>query len=518
MEHFKIKKHGPGLSRLGELECVHQNVITPRYAPVSPFIDSSDDSIRTEAISKTFPGYPALSMIMLHDDNGRLTRGQKNKLSIPQHKVHKHFHGPLFLDSGGFKLIRMNIDEISAREIFDIQVAIGGDVFYTLDYPLLKEMSMEMQVKRAKKSIENAILALKYRKEIWGNEVGKPLVYVAVHGTSVQFIRDYLDRFFKRLSEEDLEDMPFGLAQGSLVPLKSKRETVIEFLYTTKKYLIDRGLENQIPIHAFGVSGPLVPYLTLMGIDTFDSISFITSAGNHQILDPKTLDLISLRASQDQKSKKTIAHKLGLNPDDYTNLKEIWDCNCVWCRNAQMIKPQANENIIDFARTIQSIGKNTHSWRKIPEFANYLEERGFKTLDMLYVHIILHNLTVTHQMCDDIQDSLKKGKFGEYFKKFLEYKNYRGGSKEFRRSTKLLRPILNHDLKFRKWAEDNLDGLGDFLIEGDILEGKETKKFVKWDLDSEDTPLHPGKVKTQPKKLASLRKEDEQDFEEVDLI
>lgn len=514
---FEVSNKNLGLSRLGRIRCVHEDVITPCYIPVVPFLDGTDESIRTENITKSFPKLPGLSQVLLHNNDGKLTKGQQRKLNTKIHDTHKHYKGAVFLDSGGFKLIRMDIDDMPPEEIFNIQEAVGGDIFFTLDYPIIDVMPFKMQIKRAKKSIDNAIAALKIRKEKWGTDIEKPYVYVAVHGTSTQFVYDYLTEFFKQLKKEKLEDVPFGLAQGSLVPLKGKRHLVLDFLYTTKKFLIERKLEKSIPIHAFGMSGPLIPYMVLLGIDTFDSASYLLSAGNHQLFDPKTLELVSVMQKDDIAEKNNYCWRHNLNPNDYNNLKEVWNCDCNWCTKAKNANPAANENIIDFAHLIQDTVRKG-DWRKNPEFLTYLKDRNFIMLDNLYVHMICHNLTVLNNFVAKIHQTLKDGTFGDFFIDYIQLRGYKGSKRDYKRTLQLLKPILINDKDFYNFIQEKVENIGDLLID-ENLEDIKKKQILDFNIDTSDTPLHPGKHKKVEKKLASKRKEEkEAEFEELDLL
>lgn len=515
---FEIQKRDIGLSRLGRIKCVHEDVITPCYIPVVPFLDATDDSIRTENITKSFPTFPGLSQVLLHNNDGKLSKGQKEKLTRKVHDTHKHYKGALFLDSGGFKLIRMNIDDLPAEDIFNIQADVGGDIFFTLDYPIVEAMDFKMQVKRAKKSIDNAILALQLRKEKWGTAIDKPLIYIAVHGTSTQFVHDYLTELFKRIEEEKLMDVPFGLAQGSLVPLKGKRHLVLEFLYTTKKFLMDRGMEERVPIHAFGMSGPLIPFMTLFGIDTFDSASYLLSAGNHQLLDPITLEMVSAMKKDDQVELALYCRRHNLDRSKYNNLREAWNCTCNWCQKAEKAHPKIKENIIDFAYRIQEVVPQEGGWRKNKDFLKYLKDCKFEMLDNLYVHMICHNLTVLHQFVDRIHTALKAGTFGEFFIDYLKLRNYKGSKRDYKRNLSFLKSLMRHDKKFYKFVQNNFEDVGDFIIDEGLTDQKR-KQVIDFNINTDGVALHPGKMKKKEKKIAAQKREEkEAEYEEIDLF
>ncbi len=56
---------------------------------------------------------------------------------------------------------------------------------------------------------------------------------------------------------------------------------------------------RRIPIHAFGITGDMIPVLTHLGVDTYDSSSYIKSASVLDYYDPTTwspLDFRGLRS------------------------------------------------------------------------------------------------------------------------------------------------------------------------------------------------------------------------------
>jgi len=518
MSHFfNIKKKDIGYSRFGEIECVHENVITPCYIPVVPFLDSSDDSIRTENITKSFPKKPGLSQVLLHNKDGKLSKSQKEKLSTKIHETHPQYEGALFLDSGGFKLIRMDIEDMPFKEVFDIQKDVGGDIFFTLDYPIIKDMPFPMQIKRANKSLDNAIKALQYRKDLWGTATDKPIVYVAVHGTSTQFVRDYLEEFFRLLKKHDLEDVPFGFAHGSLVPLKHRRYLVLDFLYETKMVLKEKDMLDKVPIHAFGISGSLIPHLGLLGIDTFDSASYLLSAGNHQIFDPETLETISFMEKEDSVEKGKYCKRRGIDPTKFKNLKEAWGCDCMWCEKVKNAYPPAKENLVDFARIIQRVVPQEGGWREDKDFLQYLKDRNFAFMDYLYVHMICHNLTVTNNLVSKMHEHLRAGTYEGFFFDFLN-KVHQGNSKKQVKQIRFLNSILKDQPKFYDLAAKHVPQIkGRELLETNS--SPKRPKLVDFKMDTSGIGLHPGKHKKAEKKIAAERRmKKEQTYFEDDLL
>uniref|UniRef100_A0ACD5GP50 Uncharacterized protein n=1 Tax=Desertifilum tharense IPPAS B-1220 TaxID=1781255 RepID=A0ACD5GP50_9CYAN len=89
----------------------------------------------------------------------------------------KNFSSPLFLDSGGFKLLwnksvnlsayNLSIEnEKASQTILELQREFEGDIVATLDYPLPPGLTQAEAEERMQKSIENAIsTALELQKD-----------------------------------------------------------------------------------------------------------------------------------------------------------------------------------------------------------------------------------------------------------------------------------------------------------------------------------------------------------------
>ena len=138
------------------------------------------------------------------------------------------YTAPLFLDSGGFKLLWNNSIDLSAyglsmedgqgfQSILALQKNFGGDVIATLDYPLPPKLALSEAKERMQKSLENAIgAALQLQEQFSWN----PLLYVAAHGQDRASMSNYVSQVFDKFQRVELKDYPFGLAVGSLVPLR----------------------------------------------------------------------------------------------------------------------------------------------------------------------------------------------------------------------------------------------------------------------------------------------------------
>lgn len=194
-----------------------------------------------------------------------------------------------FLDSGGFRLLGNSDFSIakfgfktSPHDILELQTRMGGDIIASLDYPLAPvEYERDTLISLQNRSLENALFVLQ-TVAARAEDQPKPLVYLAVHGVDYDSVHDYLERLLTRLDAMELGDVAFGFAIGSLVPRRSNRALVVTIVKAVKDAIREHrnGFYEDRPVHCFGVAGDLLPTLAFLGVDTFDSNSFVQSGKN----------------------------------------------------------------------------------------------------------------------------------------------------------------------------------------------------------------------------------------------
>lgn len=204
-----------------------------------------------------------------------------------QYELGEDYNAPLFLDSGGFKLLynsNLDLSEYqicTAKDIVDLQIDLGGDIVATLDYPFPPNIKRDEAKKRMQKSASNVIETAKYLED---KDV-TPYLYVCCHGQTRDDIRNYVKDIFHQMKAEGFSD--FGIAIGSVVPLRSKRKyrKIIEIVKGAIEGIPEEKLENT-PVHAFGIAGNFIPLLAYLGVDSFDSTSYIQAARRLSYIDP----------------------------------------------------------------------------------------------------------------------------------------------------------------------------------------------------------------------------------------
>jgi queuine/archaeosine tRNA-ribosyltransferase len=228
---------------------------------------------------------------------------------------------PVFVDSGGFKL--MNSDTFGEapseggvenewglytdpRSILGLQVDFGGDLLATLDYPIPPKLNDQEQVERMKRSIESAVdclelldqperlaesfekndrAAARLQQRIEAGE--EPGVYVALHGHDYETVNWYVGRFLDRIEAESVGRSFEGFAVGSLVPLRSSTDVLVDIVQGAKDAIPD-ARRDDVGLHVFGIGGKQVSLLALLGVDSFDCSSHVQAAQYRKFIHPET--------------------------------------------------------------------------------------------------------------------------------------------------------------------------------------------------------------------------------------
>ena len=254
-----------------------------------------------------------------------LTKWRQKTMREWYREVNGVYNAPLFLDSGGFKLLyKTGLDlkkfgiekETEADDIFALQEDFGGEIIASLDYPLPPGLERSEAEKRMNLSIENACRVAK----LLTSKAQPPFLYVCCHGQSQSDIESYVKQVFDRL----LGVLPsFGLAIGSLVPLRGKQDAAVLERICGAQKAIPESERHHTPIHAFGVSGELTPILTYMGVDSFDSTSYIQAARGLSYADPLTRTKRKLMELDELTCTCRICREVSLDEMQRTLMEEV---------------------------------------------------------------------------------------------------------------------------------------------------------------------------------------------------
>lgn len=243
------------LARTGELKTKHGILDTPALFPVHNL--GAEGGWNTP---RYWEKYPYINTAMFNASF--LSMNRRGQLgTILQIGVQRYirFFGISFADSGGFIYKKYRL-AIKPEKILEIQEKMGVDIASTLDFPIsCKAISESVNITR---TIRNAKQALLLRKD------PEMLLFASVNGYDPMILRNAI----KHLKKHGNFD---GFAVGSLMPRYSNYRLLVDFILAVK---LEAG---DIPVHVYGLGGPLVTHLLMyLGVDSFDSSYFVVASGN----------------------------------------------------------------------------------------------------------------------------------------------------------------------------------------------------------------------------------------------
>ncbi len=286
-----------------------------------------------------------------------------------------NYTAPLFLDSGGFKLLWTRELDLSRygltanpETILHLQRDFGGNLIATLDYPLPPGLVRQEAEERMRRSLENAMETI---QSLRTQSAYRPVLYVAAHGQNGDDIRQYVQKLVALLERDSWPNITIGIAIGSLVPLRgAKKVQAIVDMVSNAVAGIPEARRAQMPVHVFGMTGNLVPLLSYLGVDTFDSSTYAQEARSLGYLDPHS------------RQGRAILEMEGELP-----------CSCRVCQATSL-------------RTIQDGLTETTTYRK--------QTDGGVQKSRLYADIALHNLELDFEIVRNTQLALHAGELSDF--------------------------------------------------------------------------------------------------------
>lgn len=329
MASFRVKDVGDdGYGRLGELDVPHGPVETPALFPVVNMIGGTTVKsggvwrrMRDKLISKNHL-QGVMFQAMSFTDYG-VSPDNLNDFWRTEtfHERFNDLNAPIFIDSGGFKLMNSNTfgeapekggqpNEwglyTDPKSILGLQLDFGADIIATLDYPIPPKLNEDEKIERMNKSIDSAVECLRIldnpdrledsfeinsraadrlrERKASGDE---PSVYIALHGHDYETINWYVGNFLERVEELDINSSFEGFAIGSLVPLRSSIDVLVDIVQGAKD-AIPESDADEIGLHVFGVGGKQVGLLSLLGVDSFDCSTHMQTAQYGKYTHPET--------------------------------------------------------------------------------------------------------------------------------------------------------------------------------------------------------------------------------------
>ena len=246
--------------RIGRLKTPHGTLETPVLFPV---VNPRRQEVPLEEIKRA--GF-----------QGIITNAYLIKKYYGREAVEKGVHGILgfddvvMTDSGAYQILQYGRIEADPREIVEYEEAIGADIAVILDIPTGAASTREEAEYTVEETLRRARLSAKIFRP------GERIWVLPIQGGI------YLD-LVERSAKEASRIEGYGMyAIGSPTPLMEHYEfdTLIEIIYVAK-----RNLPPSKPVHLFGAGHPmLIPITVAMGIDSFDSASYILYARDERYL------------------------------------------------------------------------------------------------------------------------------------------------------------------------------------------------------------------------------------------
>lgn len=199
------------------------------------------------------------------------------------------YRAPLFVDSGGYlwlvgpppilrayglekplEVFRLGLDLVDAP----------GDRVTPLDYPIPPGLSEAEARRRMRGTLDNALEALRFlARDPKGERVR---LVLPVHGRTPEEAAAFAQKALRRVRKEGLAHLLWGLGLGSMVPLR-KAHRAPEIVHFARAV---REAAPELPLHVFGVTGLLVPFLLQAGATSFDSAGYVQKARSLKYLVP----------------------------------------------------------------------------------------------------------------------------------------------------------------------------------------------------------------------------------------
>jgi tRNA-guanine family transglycosylase len=251
------------LYRQTTLETPHGTVKTPTLFPVRNVGKRSSDN--TPEYTDSIPDFSTAMVnaraIRQRDPQWeRLQNGAtlRDEMGLNEDTI-------TFADSGGFDFQVANPDT-TPEQTLETQQRIQADIYGTVDLPLSRENRAAQNQHRIQESIERALAASDLHD-------GDALLFASVHGYDPETIRNSI----RHLEKNGAFD---GYALGSLVPVRTDYKKVTKLILSAR-------IATDKHLHVYGLGGLVyIPLLLYLGVDSFDSTSFIRSAGNRNYLIP----------------------------------------------------------------------------------------------------------------------------------------------------------------------------------------------------------------------------------------
>ncbi|GBF08454.1 tRNA-guanine(15) transglycosylase [Aeropyrum pernix] len=239
--------------RIGRIYTRHGVVETPAFFPV---IDVYRQEVGVDEVRAAGFGQVITNAYLLWKRFGweAAEKGVHRILGFP---------GVVMTDSGAYQILEYGGVELSQGEVVEYQKRLGSDIAVILDIP-----TGDVGRREAEESVRETIRrALEARAMIEGDE--RIWVYPVQGGRYFDLVEESA-RMGSRLGFYRM----YGIGSPTVFLERYMYHVVVEAVYRAKKHL-----PWGRPVHLFGAGHPLIfPYAVALGVDTFDSASYILYA------------------------------------------------------------------------------------------------------------------------------------------------------------------------------------------------------------------------------------------------
>ncbi len=258
------------------------------------------------------------------------------------------------------------------RSILDLQYDYGADMLATLDYPIPPGLADDEKYERVEKSIDSAVECLRLLEEDEKYADWDPTVYAALHGHSHDEVGYYVSKLLERTNYEDSLD---GFAVGSLVPLRSGKIEMLVDIVQGATMAIPPNRRDEFALHVFGIGGQLAPLIAALGVDSYDSSTYVQAAQHQDFINPKD-------------GKKTNATEL---------TADEWNCDCPACEELTDVGVADMKEVFAADRSYKPV-----------EIKRDGETRSYMKSDF-YALIAHHNFHVFQREVNEVRDAIMDG-------------------------------------------------------------------------------------------------------------
>ncbi|MCE4617004.1 MAG: tRNA guanosine(15) transglycosylase TgtA [Desulfurococcales archaeon] len=356
---FRIK-HVDLAGRIGEIQVKSRKIETPALFPVI-------DPLRQEVSANEIDSIGFKQVIT----NAYLTY-KRFGAKAEEQGIHKiiGFDGVVMTDSGAYQLLEYGSVDIEQETVLRYQKRIGSDIGVILDVPTgnvdkeKAEQTVTETLRRARKALEII------------DPLQDPIIWVLpLQGGRFLDLLEY--------SAKEAVKLPYrmySLGSPTVFLEKYQYDIIGDMVYTARKIL-----PWGKPLHLFGAGHPLlIPFMVALGVDTFDSASYILYARDNRIMTKNGVHRLEkleyMPCSTPICLKYTPKELLEMDKNERTRLLAL--------HNLYEIKASINETkeairenrLWELLREYASLHPSTYTlFDKFRKYASYLEKYTPKT-------------------------------------------------------------------------------------------------------------------------------------------